>query len=93
MQVTKENQILGQNRTDDIYYQIQGQLHICEKNVCIFSIWTSTQHKMYVEKITKDEGFFDAKKKDRLHTFYYDWLLPELVDPRLKRNMAIRVPE
>lgn len=76
-------------KSDDLYYQIQGQLHILEKNVCLFSIWTSTQYNMYVERIERDEKSFISKMRTQLVSFYNDWLLPELIDPRLKRNMAV----
>ncbi len=77
-------------KSHDMFYQIQGQLHILEKNVCLFAIWTSSQYKMYVEKIERDENFFITKMKSRLVSFYHDWLLPELVDSRLRRNMPVR---
>lgn len=84
--------VLGLKKSDSIYYDIQGQLHICEKQICIFAIWTSTQHKMYTERIERDDAFFDTKMKSQLLSFYNDWMLPELVDPRLCRNMEIKVP-
>lgn len=84
-------EVVRLKKTDDIYYHIQGLLHILQKDFCLFGIWTCTQHKMYVEKIERDVAFF-SKMKDRLTSFYHDWLLPELIDPRLKRNMEIRVP-
>ena len=79
-------------KSHDIFYQIQGELHILEKNICLFAIWTSTQYKMYVERIERDENFFVSKMKNRLTTFYHDWLLPEIVNPRLTRNMPVREP-
>lgn len=84
---------LGLKKSSDMYYQIQGELHILEKNVCLFAVWTSPLKNMYVERIERDENFFISKMKTRLLTFYNDWLLPELADPRLKRSMAVREPE
>lgn len=83
----------GLKKSDDLYYQIQGQLHILNVNVCLFAIWTSSLHNLYVQRINRDEDFFKTKMETRLLSFYYDWLLPELIDPRLKRNMAVREPE
>lgn len=91
MERNKEGK-LGLKKSDDMYYQIQGQLHILEKNVCLFAVWTSSLQRMYVERIERDETFFNSKMGTRLITFYNDWLLPELADPRLKRNMAVREP-
>lgn len=79
-------------KTHDMFYQIQGQLHILEKNVCLFAIWTSSQYKMYTERIVRDEFFFTSKMKNQLTTFYNEWLLPELIDPRLQRTMPVREP-
>lgn len=80
MERNKEGK-LGLKKSDDMYYQIQGQLHILEKIVCLFA-----------ERIERDETFFNSKMETRLVTFYSDWLLPELADPRLKKSMAVREP-
>lgn len=91
MERNKEGK-LGLKKSADLYYQIQGTLHIFEKKICLFAVWTSTLQNMYVERIERDEDFFDSKMKIHLVGFYNDWLLPELADPRLKRSMAVREP-
>lgn len=90
--MTKDKRVLGLNKNDDIYFDIQGQLHICKKRICLFAVWTSNRHRMYVEKIERDDNFFNTKMKEKLLSFYNDWLVPELVDPRLSRSMQIRIP-
>lgn len=93
MELSKDKtSVLGLKKNDNIYYEIQGGLHVAEKKICIFTIWTSTQYKMYTERIERDDTFFDTKMKAQLLSFYNDWLLPELVDPRLSRKMEVRVP-
>lgn len=39
------------------YCQIQGQLHIADKDFCICAVWTSSDHQMKVEKIWRDDTF------------------------------------
>lgn len=90
MEVKENKAELKKNH--NIFYDVQGQLHICKKKSCIFSIWTSNRYQMYVQRIERDDNFFDNKMKAKLNTFYNDWLLPELVNSRLSRNMPIREP-
>lgn len=88
MEVKENNFELKKNH--NIFYDVQGQLHICKKNVCLFAIWTSNRYRMHIERIERDSNFFDNKMITKLSTFYNDWLLPELVNSRLSRNMPIR---
>lgn len=88
----KDQKIVGLKRKDNVYYEIQGMLKICNKTSCLFAIWGSSQRKMYVERIDRDNDFFETKMKPKLLSFYYDWLLPELIDPRLKYGMPLRIP-
>ena len=73
------------------YYQIQGQLHITKRIYCLLGLWTPKGMK--VEKIKRDDSFWDTHMFPKLQTFYLDCLLPELVDPRHPRSMPIRDPE
>lgn len=43
--------------------------------------------------ISKDEKFWKEKMEPKLLFFYFDCLLPELVDPRYTRNRTIRDPD
>lgn len=73
------------------YYQIQGQLHITQRQYCIFALWTPLGLKM--EKILRDDIFWEENMVCKLVQFYEDCVLPELLDPRRERNMSIRDPE
>lgn len=75
----------------NFYYQIQGQLHITNRNYCIFAIWTSLGIK--IEKIMRDKAFWQEKMLPRLKLFYETCILQEIVDPRHERNMSIRDPQ
>nr|XP_022903354.1 uncharacterized protein LOC111415749 isoform X2 [Onthophagus taurus] len=76
------------NRGHDYYFQIQGQLHITGRNSCYFVVWTP--HGIEIEMISKDPNFWKDKMKEKLKKFYFDNMLPELVDPRHTRSLTIR---
>lgn len=80
------------NKTHNWYYQVQGQLHITKKTKCLFAIWTGDDNKLKTEIILKDDEFWLNVMKEKLITFYTECMLPELVDPRIPRNMKIRDP-
>lgn len=46
------------NKNHDWYYQVQGQLHIANKNVCLFAVWTGTEYPLKVVKVFKDTDRF-----------------------------------
>jgi len=74
------------------YYQIQGQLEVTNRKGCIFGIWTGANYSMKIEYIRRRRDFWQAKMNDKLEKFYFDCLIPELVDPRHPRGMPIREP-
>ncbi|KAF5270848.1 hypothetical protein FQR65_LT17771 [Abscondita terminalis] len=77
-------------RNHGYFYQIQGQLHITNRQFCYFVVWT--QHGIEIEKIERDDEFWETKMKHQLRNFYFKCLLPEIIDPRKTRGMAIRNP-
>lgn len=79
------------NRSHVYYYQIQGQLHITQRQYCIFALWTPLGLK--IEKIVRDDDFWTEKIVNKLVQFYEQCVLPELLDPRQERHMPIRDPE
>ncbi|KAK5639603.1 hypothetical protein RI129_012095 [Pyrocoelia pectoralis] len=72
----------------DYYYQIQGQLNICNKNKCFFVVWSPVG--ISIQTIYKDLFFWETKMLPKLQQFYMAALLPELVDPRQIRKLPIR---
>ena len=40
-----------------------------------------------IEKIERDNAFWDNDMKDKLTKFYNDCLLPELIDPRYPQSL------
>lgn len=78
------------NRRHDWFYQIQGQLHITNRNYCLFAVWTGKDFKLKTEKIIRDDKFWSENMEHRLVSFYNKCLLPEIVDPRKARSMKLR---
>lgn len=67
---------------------MQGQLHITQKVYCLFVLWIPSGIK--IEKIERDDIFWENKMKKHLLDFYMECLLPELIDPRYPRSMDIQ---
>lgn len=80
------------NKKSDWFMQAQGQMHICKKDRCLLAVWYG-ENKIRTELITKDDKFWDEYMEPKLLSFYFDCLLPELVDPRYTRNLPIRDPD
>lgn len=74
------------------YYQIQGQLHITKEAICMLGIWFGADLPLKVHIIQRDDEFWKTKMESKLIRFYFDCVLPELVDPRISRSMPIRDP-
>lgn len=88
---TIENGELKLKRNHNYYYQVQGQMVITRRTFCYFVIWS--QKGMLVEKISRDDHFWETKMIIHLKIFYFNCLMPELVDPRLPRGLPIRDPD
>ncbi|XP_047993637.1 uncharacterized protein LOC125232064 [Leguminivora glycinivorella] len=84
------NGVMVLNKNHDWFYQVQGQLHITNKDRCLFGVWTDPKYPLKIEIIEKDDNFWKAKMETRLINFYEKCLLPEIVDPRKIRSMPLR---
>lgn len=78
------------NKNHDWYYQVQGQLHIAKKDVCVFAVWTGPDFPLKVVRVERDDVFWQAKMLPKLIRFYQDCVLPEIIDPRKARSMPLR---
>ncbi|CAD6241446.1 GSCOCG00009254001-RA-CDS, partial [Cotesia congregata] len=77
------------NKNHPIYYIIQGQLHVTNRQFCYFAVFTPN-HLKISELVSKDDDFWENKIKNKLNKFYYSALIDEIVDSRLARSMPIR---
>ena len=65
----------------DYYYQIQGQLALCEKPYCDFVCWTTKD--IHVERIKQDAEFFKAILP-KLENIFIKYVLSELLTRQLE---------
>lgn len=87
----KQSQIIGINKKHVYYYQVQGQLHVTGREYCLFAVWTPLG--LHIETVFRDDQFWKQEMEPKLSKFYFDCLLPELIDPRFPRSMPIRNPD
>jgi hypothetical protein len=67
-------------------YQVQGQLHITNRQKCHFIVHTQCDLKYCI--IEKDYSKYWYGKM--IETFYLNAVLPEIIDSRNSRNLLIR---
>ena len=58
------------------YYQIQGQLSICNRSYCDFVCWTPVG--IHIERILKDDSMFETMRC-KLDRFFIDIILPKIM--------------
>ena len=56
----------------------------------MFELWRPQGKK--IEKIERDDAFWNNDMKDKLTKFYNDCLLPELIDSRYAQSLPIKNP-
>ena len=71
-------------KTHEYYYQIQGQLAICEMVYCDFVCWTP--HGIHIERILPDTLFETVKPA--LDTFFVRVLLPLLMTGKTQQEQG-----
>ncbi|EZA62163.1 hypothetical protein X777_06112 [Ooceraea biroi] len=72
------------------FYQVQGQLNITRRDYCIFVVWTPKSFK--IMRVSRDEVFWKNQMLPFLTRFYYECMLPEILDSRFNRHLPIRDP-
>jgi hypothetical protein len=78
------------DKNADWHYQIQGQLHVTNTSFCYFAAWTSVKDLIKVEKIYRDDNFWNDKIMPKLLTFFNIHLVPEIIDSRYNRGLPLR---
>jgi len=79
-------------QTNEIYYQIQGQLNILNKPWCDFVLRRTNPYDIHVERIYRNKQVWQ-EMVPKLSAFYYKFLLPELSHPRRNTVSGIRQPK
>ena len=77
----------------EIYYQIQGQMNIFDKDWCDIVIRRTDPHDMHVERIQRDTQLWEKDMLPKLKQFYFKFILPELALPRYGTYSGIREPK
>jgi len=79
------------NRNHRFFYQVQGQLNITRRDYCMFTVWTPKSIKTI--RVNRDDVFWQNQMLPSLTRFYFECMLPEILDSRHNRNMPIRNPK
>uniref|UniRef100_A0A0A9Y9R7 Paired amphipathic helix protein pst1 n=1 Tax=Lygus hesperus TaxID=30085 RepID=A0A0A9Y9R7_LYGHE len=92
--ITSDSDVTQSTRsTNDVEREmIQGQLQITGRKICYFVMYTKEEPNILVKIINRDDKFWDEKMAPKLESFFFNILLPELVDPRFTRSLPIRDP-
>ncbi|XP_034194815.1 uncharacterized protein LOC117611036 [Osmia lignaria lignaria] len=78
------------NKIHHYYYQVQGQLHITNRQCALFCLWTKKGIK--ITKVQRDDRFWATEIEQKLKRFYEDSMLPKIIDSRFNRQQPIREP-
>ncbi|XP_050547941.1 uncharacterized protein LOC126909549 [Daktulosphaira vitifoliae] len=82
-----ENKELILKRSSRFFYQIQGELHITQRQYCYLIIWTP-KGIVYC-KILRDDKFWNDYMESKLIYFYENIMLPEILNIHLTKNLNI----
>lgn len=77
-------------KSHDYFFQIQGQMNIADKVFCDFVVYSPSD--FFIERINRDRKFWGEKMLPALRRFYFNCMLPEIVDGRIPRKLATREP-
>lgn len=70
-QLDKNNGYYSVNKRHPYHYQIQGQLHITQKKLGFFMLWTPLVVK--TEKVMRDDNFWETNMVSKLEKFYFNF--------------------
>ena len=85
---TLENGKLKLKKNDKYFYQIQGQMRIVGCQKCTFMVWTPLG--FLTDTISYDPNFWKIEMEGKLTSFFYECLLPEILDSRKARGLPFR---
>ncbi|KAF4522566.1 hypothetical protein B566_EDAN012857 [Ephemera danica] len=73
------------------FYQVQGQLHCTRRSYCWFFVYTKKDSVKI--KVERDDTFWKKCMEPHLIKFYWNCLLPEIVDSQRERGEPVREPQ
>lgn len=74
--MSKDENGMHLKKSHAYFYQVQGQMAICERSYCDFVCWTP--EGTAIERICKDQAFFDVVK-EKLDEFFVKVILPRVL--------------
>ncbi len=80
----------------DFYYQIQMQLQVADKEWCDFvccsahfnDIHVPNPENVHIQRVYRDQAFWDKSMYPQLFSFFHEALLPELAAPHGECNLG-----
>lgn len=79
------------NQNHHFLNQVQGQLNITQRDYYIFAVWTPKSIKTI--RVNRDNDFWKNKMLAFLTRFYFECMLPEILDSWHNRHMPIKDPK
>lgn len=70
-------EIISLNKKSQLFYHIQGALHITQRKYAIFVAWTSKNIK--TESIERDDAFWTAEIQPEIVNFFENRFLPKII--------------
>ncbi len=83
---------LSLSRQHEYYYQVQGQLNVCQYKWADFVVRSTYPYQIHVERIFRDDKLWTEKMLPKLTAFFHKAVLPELAVPRSGKLPGIREP-
>ncbi|KAI4456610.1 exonuclease phage-type/recb c-terminal domain-containing protein [Holotrichia oblita] len=77
--------IIQLKRNHNYYYQIQGQLNICNKNYCYFVVYVNDEEPLFIERIERNRMLWKNVMVPKLQMFYKNFVLPEIINKKAKK--------
>ncbi|KAJ8318930.1 hypothetical protein KUTeg_004021 [Tegillarca granosa] len=86
------NNELHLKKSHGYFFQVQGQLNICNMSWVDFVVRTEKPYQLHIERIKKDKNLWNNQMLPKLKAFNFNAVLPELVYPTVNTISGIREP-
>ncbi len=87
-----ENGKLYLNPKHEYFYQIQGQMNICDFEWVDFVVRSVCPYQIHIQRVYRDRSLWNETMLPKLKAFYFKAMLPELAAPRNGKLPGIREP-
>ncbi len=87
-----ENGKLYLNPKHEYFYQIHGQMNICNFEWVDFVVRSLNPYQIHIQRMYRDRALWNDTMLPKLKAFYFKAMLPELAAPRNGKLPGIREP-